>query len=66
MQVTKDEFQQWKDSPVTEEVLELICDRIEDAKEILAASAGNDPLNDRFYVGMIRALREVLEISYEE
>jgi len=66
MQVSKEEFQQWLESPVTEEVFDMICTRIDDAKEILAATAGTDQLNDRFYVGMIRAFREILEISYEE
>ncbi len=64
--VSKDEFAQWKDSPVTREVFEIVRNRIEDAKEILAISAGNEPLDDRLLVGMIKAFNEVLDISYEE
>lgn len=66
MQVTKDEFLQWKDNPVTQEVFQIIRDRREEAKDVLAISAGEDPVNDRFYVGMIRALSEFLDISFED
>lgn len=64
--VTKDDFQQWKEHLVTKEVFNIIQNRIEDAKEILSQTAGLEPDQDRLLVGMIKALTEVLEISYEE
>jgi len=66
MEISKDEFIQWKENPVTQQVFDVVSNRIEDAKEILANNAGLEPEADRFYVGMIRAFREVQEISYED
>ncbi len=66
MVITKDEFILWKSSPVTNEVFGIINERIQDAKEVLAKQAGIDSREDGFYCGMIHALREILEISYEE
>lgn len=64
--VSRDEFAQWRDSSVTKEVFQIIRNRIEDAKEILSVQAGLEPDQDRLLVGMIKALNEILEISYEE
>jgi hypothetical protein len=43
---------------------EAVIERIEDAKESLVLSAGNDSLQDRFTSGMIRAFREVLALEF--
>jgi len=64
--VSREEFAQWRESSVTQEVFHIIRNRIEDAKEILSVQAGLEPDQDRLLVGMIKALQEVLEISYEE
>lgn len=64
--ISKQEFLQWKENPVTEEVFNTIAQRIEDAKDVLSVSAGNDSLNDRFLAGMIQAYREILDTSYED
>lgn len=64
MQATKEEFQQWRESHVTKEVFEVIDQRIQDAKDILGVSAGDDPVADRYLVGMIRAFNELKDISY--
>lgn len=66
MQVTKNEFLEWKSSYVTKQFLEAIQNRIEETKEILAISAGLEPDNDRYLVGMIRAFNEVLDVSVED
>ncbi len=66
MEVTKEEFVQWKESPVTKAVFEVIEGRIEDAKEVLAVTAGDDCKNDGILVGMIRAFRELKEIDYDD
>ncbi len=64
--VSKEEFIDWKSNHVTKAVFEVIAGRIEDAKDILAASAGEDSLNDRFVTGMIRAFRELENIDWED
>ena len=66
MQVTKEEFVQWKESPVTKAVYEVIDSRIQDAQEILGNTAGDDPVADRYLVGMIRAFNELKGIDYDD
>ena len=66
MQVSKEEFVQWLDNPVTREVFEVINQRIIDAKDILGATAGEDPVADRYLVGMIRAFNELKGIEYDD
>ena len=66
MQVTKQEFIDWKHNPVTTEIFEMIKDRVEESAYILTSSAGLDPANDRFYVGLIHAMNDLLNITYED
>lgn len=66
MNLTKEEFQDWKQSTATEAVFEIVINRIEDCKDMLAESAGVDPGQDRFFAGMIRAFREVLAVNWED
>lgn len=66
MQVTKAEFVQWTENPVTKAVFEVIDNRVEDAKDILAVSAGEDSRTDAMLVGMIRAFNELKEIGYDD
>jgi hypothetical protein len=37
-----------------------------DAKDILGATAGDDPVADRYLVGMIRAFNELKGIEYDD
>ena len=64
--MTKEEFQNWKESALTQEILQHIRELIEEGKEELADVAGSDPIRDRYVVGKIRGLREILEISIED
>ena len=66
MNLSKEEFQDWKQSPATEAVFEIVVNRIEDCKDMLAESAGVDSSQDRFFAGMIRAFREVLAVNWED
>lgn len=66
MEVTKDEFVQWTESPVTKAVFSTIDQRIRDAQEILGNTAGDDPVADRYLVGMIRAFNELKGIDYDD
>lgn len=53
-------------NPTTKEVRRRIQERINEASEILSYSAGNVPAEDKFLTGMIRAFREILELSHDE
>lgn len=66
MEISKEQFQEWKESFATQEFFRSVEQRIAEAKELLAYNAGNDSLVDKFNVGMIHAFKEVLDVSYEE
>lgn len=66
MNLSKEEFLEWKQSQSTQAVFEIVINRIEDCKDLLAESAGVDPGQDRFISGMIRAFREVLAVNWED
>ena len=57
--MNKEDFQEWKDHPVTKDFYEAVEVRLEDAKEALSFAAGLDLGNDRFTAGMIHAYREI-------
>lgn len=57
--VTKQEFAEWKQHPVTEAFFEAAGQRVVDAKDILGQSAGLDGVNDNFYRGFIAAYEEM-------
>ena len=65
MEISKSEFQQWKDSLITNEVFGEVRNRIREAREDLGVNAGIDPERDRYICGMIKAWEEILDISYE-
>ena len=66
MDITREEFLDWKANHVTKAVFGVLEQRINDAKDILAATAGEDPVADRYLVGMIRGFSELQEVSYED
>lgn len=66
MSLTKDDWKNWKQEPVTRLFYSAVDERIEDAKETLANVAGQDQLQDSFYRGFIFAYREMLEFKFEE
>jgi hypothetical protein len=66
MSLSKEDWKTWKQDPVTRLFYSAVDERIEDAKETLANTAGNDPLQDSFYRGFIFAYREMLEFKFEE
>lgn len=65
MQITKEEFLQWKNSLITNEVFGQIRRQIQLATSDLVGSAGIDPDRDRYLCGMIKAWSDILEIDYE-
>lgn len=64
--ISKDDFQRWKADPVTKAFFLAAQERVEDAKDVLAASAGNDPGYDRQLVGLIQAYREMQQFHIED
>jgi hypothetical protein len=64
--VTKSDFIDWKQHPVTKEVFRKLIERINIIQETLGDSAGENPLADRFSVGAIQAYKDILLMEYDE
>jgi hypothetical protein len=64
--ITKSDFQDWQNNPVTKAFYSAAQFRIDECKDILSYSAGADYMQDRVLVGMIQAYREVQEFRVEE
>jgi hypothetical protein len=64
--LTKEEWLDWKANPVTSAFYEACITRVEEATEILVATAGQDPVLDNFYRGFIQAYREIQEFKIED
>jgi hypothetical protein len=64
--VNKEEFADWKANLVTKAFFEAAEQRVEDAKEILAGSAGNDSNQDCYLRGFIQAYREMQDFRVED
>lgn len=63
--ISKSDYINWKSDPVTRAFFEATRERVEEAKEMLAVSAGIDPTLDNFYRGFIKAYREIEEFTVE-
>ena len=64
--ITKQEWSDWKINPVTKAFFAATNQRVEDAKDILAQSAGLDTLSDNFYRGFIQAYLEMREFRIDD
>ncbi len=64
--MTVNDWQDWKQHPVTKAFYEACTERIEDMKDILASSAGIDSNNDSFNRGFIHAYREMLDFKFAD
>lgn len=64
--ISKLEWNDWKANQVTRAFFQAAEMRIEDAKEILAGSAGQDSGNDNFFRGFIQAYREMQDFKVED
>lgn len=62
--VDPQQWQEWKRSKVTIAVMDLIRDRIEDAKDQLIGPS-NDRDFDQYVKGMIRAFNEVIDVQLD-
>lgn len=66
MLITKSEWTDWKLSTVTKAFFAAADERVQDAKEILANSAGLDSDQDNYLRGFITAYREMAEFRIED
>lgn len=60
------EFIDWKRHPVTQVVFGQLESRIQEMQEILGASAGINSLQDREFVGAIKAYKDMVTIDFDE
>ena len=64
--ISKSEWTDWKTSLITRAFYAACDQRIEDAKEILAGTAGTDSDADNYMRGFIAAYREMLDFKVED
>lgn len=64
--VTKDRLVEWKLHPVTKAFFDQLHHAREDLKVILSLKAGLDQGADRFSVGYITAITDMLEVDLAE
>jgi|JI9StandDraft_1071089.scaffolds.fasta_scaffold190809_2 hypothetical protein len=64
--ITQGDFQDWKNNKVTEAFFSAAKERIAEAKSVLSVSAGSEPLQDRFLVGLIHAYTELQDFYVED
>lgn len=64
--ISLSDYEVWKHDPVTKAFFEACQSRIEDAKEILAYSAGQDSITDNFNRGFIAAYEEIKLFKVED
>ncbi len=65
-EIAKTEFEEWQHHFITKAYYSAVLERIEELKEVLAASAGVDAAQDNLVRGMIRAFREVVQFSVDQ
>ena len=64
--ITASDFLDWKSNPVTKAFMEACNERIEDAKNELAISAGLNPVQDNLLRGLILAYREINDFRIDD
>lgn len=64
--ISRDEWKDWKVNKVTKLFYAACQERVEEAKDTLSNTAGQDTLLDNFYRGFIYAYREMMEFRFEE
>lgn len=61
MEITKEEYADWKRNPVTKLLFKYLEDQIRQAEITLGTSAGLNQMADRHMVGGIDCCKEVLD-----
>jgi len=60
------EFYDWKKSPVTQAFMLAAKERIQDAMNVLATTAGLNSIEDNYMRGFIQAYREMEEFRIDD
>lgn len=64
--MTKEDWVDWKQHPVTKAYFEACEERVVESKELLSTSAGLDSNQDNFMRGFIHAYREMMDFRVED
>lgn len=64
--MTNEQFHDWRNSYVTEEIMTILQDRIDQLEYEIARSAGDNPQHDSIRRGYIAGLEDLLKIEFEE
>lgn len=64
--MTKEDFLEWRQHPVTLRIFDEIEDMIREGMRELSYSAGQDPGSDRQKVGKLDGLRALVGINFYE
>lgn len=63
--MTRQEALDWKQHPITQKIFQVLQARIRECEELLGESAGVNPLQDRFYAGVIAAHKDVVRLDFD-
>jgi hypothetical protein len=66
IEITKSDFNDWKQNKVTKAFFQAANIRINDCLEYLANNAGNESLHDKWLTGIIQAYRELQDFRVED
>jgi len=66
MALSKSEWTDWKQHNITRAYFHAADQRIEEVKEILSNTAGQDQEQDNFMRGFVAAYREMLDFRVED
>lgn len=64
--LSKSDFNDWKENPVTQAFFLSIQLRIRELEQGLARTAGENPMQDNRIVGMILFAEGILSVDFEE
>lgn len=64
--ISPSDFITWKEDPVTKAFHYAMIDRITEAKEVLANTAGLNSTDDNYLRGFIQAYQEALEFRVDD
>ncbi len=64
--MTKQDFIDWKQHPVTNAFIKAIADQLQGLREELGFSAGADPIEDAVRRGAILKCTDILNMEFDE
>jgi hypothetical protein len=64
--ISTSDFNNWKQDSVTEAFMQVVYERMEDCKNHLSVTAGLDSIEDNKTRGYLLALRDILQLSFDD